>query len=84
MNRIIILYYLVKVVVSGLKKNFFFIRKVLNDEMEIFIILLNNIGNDFEICKIRDFAIIVWLLGKLREYDVWFVIECENEIFRRD
>lgn len=84
MNRLTILHHLAKVAASGPKKNFFSTRKVLNDEMEIFITLLNNIGNDLETCKTRDLATIVWSLGKLREHDAWFVTECENEILRRD
>lgn len=84
MNRITILHHLAKVAASGPKKNFFSLRKVINEEKEIFIILLNNIGNDLETCKARDIATIVWSLGKLREHDAWFVTECENEILRRD
>lgn len=83
-NRITILHHLAKLAVSGPTKNFISTRKALNDQKDIFITLLNNIGADLETCKARDLATIVWSLGKLREHDAWFVTECEKEILRRD
>ena len=83
-NRITILHHLARFAVSAPRKNFASTKKVLKEQQNDFYDLLNNIAADFDKCKPRDLASIVWAMGKLRENVVWFVSECENEILKRD
>ena len=83
-NRITILHRLARFAISAPKKNFFSAKKVLKERQHVFLDLLNSIAADFQKCKPRDLASIVWALGKLRENVVWFVTECESEILKRD
>ena len=83
-NRITILHRLARLAITAPKKNFTSTKKVLKEQQHVFLDLLNSVAADFEKCKPRDLASIVWALGKLRENVVWFVTECENEILKRD
>lgn len=83
-NRITILHNLAKFASSPPKKNFSVTKNVLQEQKHVFFDLLDSIGGDFSKCKPRDLASIVWALGKLRENVVWFVMECEKEILKRD
>lgn len=83
-NRVTILHHLARFAVSKPRKNFTATKKVLKEQQHAFLDLLKNIAADFDKCKPRDLASIVWSMGKLRENVVWFVSECENEILKRD